>query len=173
MKINSICNSTPSFTHISKQAVDAVRKRAEGYVSLTNSYSADPKFNLMNEDELKKLYNLTLRASRLDNSWIHYEPDSGMVVKFYKDCNPNQSYRFDPKKEGDINSALATLETAVNTAESAEGIEADENVKPKSYWDKNLYDFKPVNFKPERFRTEGENKVLQKIYDNTFQIFFK
>ena len=170
MKINSINSFKPSFGHISKQAVDAVRKQAEGYFASNSSYSTSPKFSLMNSAELKQLENLVKRASVLDDSWIHFEPDKGLVVQFYKDCNPQQISRFDYKNEGNIGASLDVLESAVNTAESAEGARVDENNELSGIWDRNRYSTYKVKQSYDRFKNIDDNKILNKIYSYTYYV---
>ena len=171
MKIGSVSSFNTNFGHISKHAVDAVRSHAEGYRVSSKTgegyYSANPKYKLMTSDELTRLKDLAYRASMLDFSWIDYDPGKGLVVDFYKDCNPWQACRFDKQKEGNINSALDVLENAVNIAEAGEYAEIDENKTLDFIWQANI---KNVNYTPERFRNADSNKILKGIYDKTFDV---
>ena len=171
MKISSISNFRPSFGHISKQAVDAVRAHAEGY-RINNEtgqtyYSTDTKYELMQSQNLKRLNNLTKRASLLDNSWIDSDSDGSLVIEFYKNCNPSQVCRFNHKKEGNISAALDVLEGAIYLAEGAEGVEANENEALSPIW---RQDINNVTFSPERFRSSDDNQILKNIYAKTFDL---
>ena len=171
MKINEISSCKPSFGHISKMAVDAVRGHAEGYRVNNRTgetyYSANQKYDLMDINELKRLENLVKRASVLDNSWIDFNHVNGLYVDFYKDCNPWHAYHFDIQKDGNAGSALDTLERAVNVAESGESADIDENKKSNPVWEAEI---KAVNHAPERFRSINDNLMLKRIYDKTFDV---
>ena len=172
MKINNVAGFKPNFGHISKRAVDAVRAHAEGYRVSDKTgeslYSANSKYNLMNTAELKRLENLVSKASLLDNSWIDYSSqDDSLVVDFYKDCNPWQSFGFNPQKEGNIGNALDILECATGEAETGEYADIDENKNLSLIW---RADKKSVNCTPERFRSANENGTLKRIYDKTFDV---
>ena len=172
MKINRIAGYNQNFGHISKRAVDAVRSNAEGYKMNNKTgeafYSTNPKYNMMNTKELKRLENLVSRASVLDTSWIDYDSqDDSLVIDFYKDCNPWLSYGFDPQKEGNISDALDILECAVGEAETGEYADIDENKNSGFIW---RVDKASVNHTPERFRNIDDNKVLTRIYSKTFDI---
>ncbi len=173
MKINAINGYKQNFGHISSQAVDAVRRQAEGYRVSNKTgesfYNTNPKYQLMNSDELQKLEDLTLRASMLDNSWIYYLPAKGLAVDFYKDCNPAQIFTFDSKKDGNAKDALMVLECAVGEAETGEYAEIDENKNSGMIWNT---DKKSVNYVSDRFRSQEDNKTLKRIYDKTFDVKF-
>ena len=172
MRINSIGSFNPNFGHISSRAVDAVRCHAEGYVANDKTgesfYSTNPKYKLMTSGEIKRLEAMVLRASLLDNSWVDYSrQDDSLVVDFYKDCNPWQSFDFNPQKEGSANDALDVLECAVGEAETGEYADIDENKKASFIW---KIDKENSNHTPERFRNTDDNKILRRIYDKTFDI---
>ena len=170
MKVNNINSFKPNFGHISKQAVDGIRYHAEGYrVNNKNKdfYSADTRYQLMDEQNLKRFENLVTKASLLDNSWIHYEPNKGLIVDFYKNCNPKQIVRFEEKEEGNVDSALDKLENALYIAETGEYASIDKNKASSPLWETPVEN---VNHTMERFKSEGENKLLNRIYTKSFDI---
>ena len=169
MKINNVNGFKPNFGYITKGAIDAVRQHAEGYKANNKTgegfYNTDSKYRLMSREELRKLERLAYKALMFEDSWIYCAPNGNLVVEFYKDCNPTQICRFDSKNEGNISSALDTLESAVSYAEAGEYADVDESRELSHIWKQHIGG---VDYAFDRFRNAEENRILKNIYNKTY-----